>query len=88
MIQLDSGNSQFNTAIGFVCGILGGCLKFVLTSTNMLMIFAMLQAMLTALLCGAAGVAGKELWTKRKGIYKFVVKKITRKKNNHVDQLP
>lgn len=40
----------------------------------------MLQAAFTALLCGAAGVAGKELYTKRKKILYYIVKKLTRKK--------
>lgn len=80
VIQFDSGNNALNTTIGFVCGILGGCLKFHLTSASMLMIFAMFQAVLTALLCGAAGVAGKELWTKRKLLYQYVKIKLTRKK--------
>jgi len=81
VIQLDDGGSHINTTIGFVCGILGGCLKyFALTSGNMLMIFAVLQAMMTALLCGAAGVAGKELFTKRREILRFVIRKFIRKK--------
>lgn len=87
MIPFDSGNNSINTTIGFVCGILGGSVDFLLriqfsslTIFNPLIIFAMLQAAFTALLCGAAGVAGKELYTKRKKILYYIVKKLTRKK--------
>jgi len=82
VIQLDNGgHDAINTTIAFVCGILGGCLKyFALTGPNILMIFALLQAMFTALVCGAAGVAGKELFTRRKEILRFIKMKLTRKK--------
>jgi len=89
VIQFDGGSNGVNTTIGFVCGILGGCLKVIITSANILMILPLLSAMLTALLCGAAGVAGKEfyLYIKKrikagahKAIYPYIIKKLTRKK--------
>lgn len=89
VIQFDNGSNGVNTTIGFVCGILGGCAKVVLTSANMLMILPILSAMLTALLCGAAGVAGKEFYLfikkqikagNHKAIYPYLKKKLSRKK--------
>ena len=43
----------------------------------------MMQAAFTALICGAAGVAGKELITRRKEIYHFIKKKYSSKIKKH-----
>lgn len=65
-------NEQDNL-IGVVMGMVGGAAKFYLTIPSDFFIrFA--EAGLTALFCGAMGVAGKELWY-------GVRRKIKRKKN-------
>ncbi|MDE3185273.1 MAG: hypothetical protein KGM16_17815 [Bacteroidota bacterium] len=59
-----------NTAIGFVSGILGGTGSFLLQiQTNLLS--NMTVAVLTALLCGIAGIAGKELYLFVKHLFKI-----------------
>lgn len=50
-----------NTVMGFVSGIVGGIGSFILEIKIGLM-NDMLVAIITALLCGAAGVAGKEAY--------------------------
>lgn len=67
LIQLDS--NQPNTFLGFVCGILGGTVDFVIRAKP-LFIVGVFQAAFTAAVCGAAGVAGKELYTYAKKWYK------------------
>lgn len=62
MIQYDGNHGGgVNTIIGFVCGILGGSIDFAMRA-NTLTIIAIVQAGFTALVCGAAGVAGKEFY--------------------------
>ena len=60
LIQIDSSHTGLNTVLGFICGILGGTIDY-FTRAQPMVIFAILQAAFTAFLCGAAGVAGKEL---------------------------
>lgn len=59
-----------NTRIGFVSGLLGGIAKFIST-VEVSSIHRLIEAAITALVCGAAGVVGKE-------IVVFVKKKINR----------
>ena len=62
LIQLyNNPNVSFNTFFAAVCGLVGGTISYSLT--NLLMMGAILQAAFTALICGAAGVAGKELFS-------------------------
>lgn len=61
---------QYNgeyTKEGLICGLIGGIGNYLLQIHTVFWI-NVLQAMFTALLCGAAGVAGKEvyLYVKRK----------------------
>lgn len=70
-MHYDSGHNGLNTIIGFVCGILGGLVDYAIRASP-LTIFAVMQAALTALICGAAGIAGKE-------VYIYIKKKITKK---------
>ena len=70
-MHYDSGHNGLNTIIGFVCGILGGLADYAIRASP-LTIFAVMQAGITALICGAAGVAGKE-------VYIYIKKKITKK---------
>jgi len=56
VIQYDSNGSGIKTTIAFVCGILGGFIKLSFVPS-------IVQAAFTALICGAAGVAGKELYS-------------------------
>ncbi|MBS0647385.1 MAG: hypothetical protein JSR97_12470 [Verrucomicrobia bacterium] len=63
-----------NTAMGFISGIIGGIGSFLLDIKIGLM-SDMLVAILTATLCGAAGVAGKEA-------YQFLKRKIKTKWNS------
>lgn len=60
-----------NTAVGFVSGILGGTGSFLL-DIKVSFLSDMTIAIITALLCGAAGVAGKEA-------YLFIKRKIKQK---------
>lgn len=71
MMNYDSGHNGLNTIIGFVCGILGGLVDYAIRASQ-LTIFAVMQAGITALVCGGAGVAGKEL-------YLYLKNKITKK---------
>lgn len=50
---------QGNTFIGIVAGILGGLGKYLLQIQTPFLL-NILGAIITAMLCGAAGVAGKE----------------------------
>lgn len=50
-----------NTVLGFVCGAIGGVIKL-LTSVEPYHWSHIVQAAITAIICGAAGVAGKELY--------------------------
>jgi len=61
-------NDYSNTLIGFVSGLIGGALKVILAMDANTM-KNIVEAGLTALICGFAGVAGKEL-------YLFIKKKI------------
>lgn len=70
-MHYDSGHNGLNTIIGFVCGILGGLADYAFRATT-LTILSVAQAGFTALICGAAGVAGKEL-------YLYLKNKITKK---------
>lgn len=63
-----------NTLIGFISGILGGSGSFLLQIQANFW-GTMMIAILTALLCGAAGVAGKEA-------YYFCKQRIKIKKRN------
>ena len=60
-------NDKINSLLAFVAGVFGGSIKFLLVSNPNYPV-SLLQAVLTALLCGFAGVVGKELygWCKRK----------------------
>ena len=70
-MHYDSGHNGLNTIIGFVCGILGGLVDYAIRASP-LTIFAVMQAAITALVCGGAGVAGKE-------VYIYIKKKIIKK---------
>lgn len=50
-----------NTLLGFICGVAGGTIKL-LTSNNVQDLATLFYAAFTAVVCGAAGVAGKELY--------------------------
>ena len=92
MIQYDNANhGPVNTMIAFVCGILGGCIDYMVRADS-LVIFAVFQAALTALICGFAGVAGKEFYLfmkssfksgKYKGFYFYLmIKKLKKRKDD------
>lgn len=66
--------SNGNTLIGFVSGILGGIGSFLL-EIKIGMLNDVIVATVTAFLCGAAGIAAKD-------VYQFAKKKIL-KKNKH-----
>ena len=51
-----------NTRVGFLCGFAGGFGKFLLQINNTSYIANLAGAIITAVICGAAGVAGKELY--------------------------
>lgn len=53
---------QHNTAIGMISGIIGGLGKFMLQVQNTPFALNLLGAIITAMLCGAAGVMGKEIY--------------------------
>lgn len=58
-----------DTAIGFVLGLIGGCFNYMLQVANETpYFFKLLEAGLTAFICGALGVAGKYFfgWVKNK----------------------
>ncbi len=74
MIQYDSNGSGIKTTIAFVCGILGGFIKLSFVPS-------IVQAAFTALICGAAGVAGKELYSQfAKPFLKKILKKFKKRK--------
>lgn len=52
---------QINRLLAFVIGVFTGTIKFLLVSNPNYPV-SLLQAVFTALLCGVAGVAGKELY--------------------------
>jgi len=88
VIQLD-GTNGVNTAVGFVCGILGGLLDYAIHANEILSVFIILKGVFIAFVYGAAGVAGKEflLYVKKrikagdhKAIYPYLKRKLTRKK--------
>jgi hypothetical protein len=58
-----------NTLIGFICGLFGGSVKLITANAHDLP--TLIYAAITAIICGACGVAGKEL-------YQFFKKKIKR----------
>lgn len=51
-----------NTKVGFTCGFIGGFGKFLLQVNSHTYLTNLAGAVLTAVICGAAGVAGKELY--------------------------
>ena len=61
---------QQNTQIGFVSGLLGGFAKFI-SDVEVSSIHRLVEAAITALVCGGAGVVGKE-------IVVFIKKKINK----------
>lgn len=63
-----------NTYIGVVCGVIGGSVHLV----QELIDKDLMEAVITAAICGFAGVAGKELYVILK---KFTCKIIQSKKN-------
>jgi hypothetical protein len=74
VIQYDSNGSGIKTTIAFVCGILGGFIKLSFVPS-------IVQAAFTALICGAAGVAGKELYSQfAKPFLKKILKKFKKRK--------
>ena len=60
--------STYNTATGFFCGILGGFFHYLQIGSDIEYIHRLIEAGVTALICGAAGVIGKEIvvWVKNK----------------------
>lgn len=72
-MQYDSGN----TVMGFISGIIGGIGSYVL-DIKIHFLTDMAVAIITALLCGAAGVAGKEA-------YQIIKKRIVRRWNSKKD---
>ncbi len=63
---------QGNTLVGFISGVFGGIGSFML-DIQIGFMSDMMIAILTACLCGAAGVAGKEA-------YQFVKRKVFKRK--------
>lgn len=61
-------NGQNNTIIGFAFGFAGGLARMVAQINTAPYTVTLSKALLTAFLCGMAGVAGKEvyLWCRRK----------------------
>ncbi len=57
-----------NSKIGFICGAVGGGGKFLLQIHATVFMWNLAGAVVTAVVCGMAGVAGKELyqWCKTK----------------------
>lgn len=62
MKAVDINTSNSNSTIGFVSGVIGGLGKFLL-NINANYWQNLLEAGFTALICGALGVAGKEVYT-------------------------
>lgn len=80
MIQYDNQHGLVNNAIAFTCGIVGGLIDLMIRF-NPLSIFGIIQAGITALICGAAGVAGKELYSQfAKPFLKKILKKFKKRK--------
>jgi hypothetical protein len=63
-----------NNAIGFLCGISGGCLQYLQINIHAAFLAKLMEAGTTALVCGAAGILGKEIVTHIK--LKYFTKKI------------
>lgn len=53
---------EHNTKIGFISGAIGGFLKFI-TTVEASSFLKLIEAAITALICGAAGVIGKDAYT-------------------------
>lgn len=62
MQKLIQHNSEGNTAVGLFAGLIGGLGKYLLQVNTTPAYLNIIQAVFTALLCGAAGVAGKEIY--------------------------
>ncbi len=60
-------NDNINRLVAFVVGVFSGSIKFLLVSNPNYPV-TLIQAVTTALLCGFAGIAGKEIygWCKLK----------------------
>lgn len=69
--------NESNTFLGLICGIVGGLFKYFLQMHTVFYI-NVLQAAMTALICGAAGVAGKEGYL----FIKVMIKKMRNKNGN------
>jgi hypothetical protein len=66
IIKQSAVTENINRLLAFVVGAGGGSLKFLISNPDYPV--SLLQAVITALLCGFAGVMGKELygWCKQK----------------------
>lgn len=63
---------SINAKIGLLSGMVGGMFNYVLQIQSGTFVGSLTKATVTALICGAAGVAGKEL-------YVFIKKRLKKK---------
>ncbi len=60
---------RLNVYLAGICGAFGGMIKFSMGYLTNIFIINLLEAGITAMVCGALGVAGKELYAIVKNVY-------------------